>query len=306
MTQPTEKVNILKPAKYWPIYLAKAILYLLSKLPYRIMLIFGNSLGWLVSLFPSKNGRKIMRNLELCFPDLPLDKRKRLMRQCWQSHTTAALETAMGWWGNKNKLRRLLKIEGEEYLQAALSSDKGLMLITGHFTCLELQGVMLSLLTPYSSTAKHLRDPIADYEINKARRQHLKTTLFPENLKEVHKRLFAGETITFLLDQDYGKKGSVFAPFFGIETATTTALSRIAKTTKSNILPMLFFRRNDKKGYILQFLPPLDNYPSDDAVADASKFNQVLENAVKQYPEQYGWTYERFATRPEGMPKLYD
>jgi KDO2-lipid IV(A) lauroyltransferase len=115
-----------------------------------------------------------------------------------------------------------------------------------------------------------------------------------------------GETITFLLDQDYGRKGSVFAPFYNVATATTMAMSRIAKTTQSRVIPMFFVRNKDNKGYTLKFMPALDNYPSDDPVADATRFNALVEEVARDYPEQYGWTYKRFNTRPEGEPKVYD
>ena len=266
----------------------------------------GNGLGWLANCFPSKNKRIMLRNIELCFPKISLEKRKQLSKRCWQSHAIAGFEAAMGWWGTEKRLRKLFHVQGKEHLEAALNSGKGVMLVTGHFTSLELQGVMLSLLTAYSSTAKHLRNPVVDYLINNARRRHLQTTLFPENLKQVHQRLRQGEVISFLLDQDYGAKGSVFAPFFTIPTATTKAMSRIAKTTNSIVIPMFFFRLTSGKGYQLEFHPPFKNYATNGALENATIFNTTVEAAIKCYPEQYGWTYKRFATRPEEEASLYD
>jgi KDO2-lipid IV(A) lauroyltransferase len=291
--------------KNWPIFLVAGLLRLLSKLPYRLILSIGQILGTLVANINSKNRRILLRNLELCFPEKTDDERLSLAKSCLVSHTLAALETAMAWWSPVKRLKKLLRVTGREHLDAALKTGRGVMLIAGHFTGLELQGRMVSLLVDYSSTAKHLRYPVPDYLVNRARRGYLKTTLFPEDLKKVHHDLKAGDIIGFLLDQDYGARGSVFAPFFNIPTATTTTLARIAKSTNSIAIPTFLFRLPNAQGYELVFLPPFENYPSEDALEDATQFNRILETYVKKYPEQYGWTYKRFSTRPEGEPSRY-
>lgn len=306
MMQLYEKPRYLYAPKYWWLFIAKAFLWTGSKLPYSAMLGLGNGLGWLISRFNTKNKRTILQNLSLCFPELTPTARERLATRCWQAHAIAAFETAMAWWGSKRRLRRLLQVKGEHHLYHALASKRGIMIITGHFTTLELAGVMLSLLTPCYSTAKRLRNPIADYLINQARRRHLQSTLFPENLKQVHQLLRQGAVISFLLDQDYGVKGSVFAPFFNIPTATTNAMPRIAKMTNSIVIPTFFYRLPKSQGYQLEFQAPLMHYTENTPLENATLFNQAVEKIAKRYPEQYGWTYKRFATRPEGMDPLYE
>ena len=306
MSQPYEKPRNFHAPQYWWLFIAKAILWIGSKLPYRIMLAVGNRLGWLISHFNTKNKRIILRNLSLCFPNLSPLAREQLTTRCWQSHAIAGFETAMAWWGSERRLRQLLQVKGEHHLYDALASKRGIMILTGHFTTLELAGVMLSLLTPCYSTAKHLRNPVADYLVNQARRQHLKNTLFPENLKQVHQLLRQGAVISFLLDQDYGTKGSVFAPFFNIPTATTNAIPRIAKMTNSIVIPTFFYRLPKGQGYQLEFQAPLTYYMENTPLENATFFNQAVEKIAKRYPEQYGWTYKRFATRPKDEPSLYD
>ena len=306
MSQLSEKPRNFYTPKYWWLFIAKAVLWTGSKLPYHTMLAVGNGLGWLISRFNTKNKRIILRNLNLCFPNLSLAARERLTTHCWQSHAIAGFETAMAWWGAEKRLRRLLRVKGEHHLHNALASKRGIMILTGHFTTLELAGVMLSLLTPCYSTAKHLRNATADYLVNQARRRHLKNTLFPENLKQVHQLLRQGAVISFLLDQDYGAKGSVFAPFFNIPTATTNAMPRIAKMTNSIVIPTFFYRLPKGQGYQLEFQAPLTSYLESTALENATLFNQAVEKIARRYPEQYGWTYKRFATRAEGKPSLYD
>ena len=286
-----DKPKNLHHPKHWWVFITKGILWGSSQLPHRFLLMLGKSIGFIISCFKTKNNRVILRNLELCFPHLSVTERHQLARRCWQSHAMAVFETAKGWWGNRKKLQKIYQIEGEQYLNAALASDQGVMLITGHFTCSELGSAAFSLLADYSATAKHLRHPIADFEIYKARRRNATNLFFAEDMKEVYQALRKGEIVGFLLDQDYGDQRTVFAPFFDIPAATTTAVGRIAAATGSIVIPSFFVRLPGKLGYRMIFKPPLVNFPSADPVKDATLFNQVIENMARAYPDQYGWEH---------------
>ncbi|MEX2131099.1 MAG: lipid A biosynthesis lauroyl acyltransferase, partial [Pseudohongiellaceae bacterium] len=101
-------------------------------------------------------------------------------------------------------------------------------------------------------------------------------------------------------DQDYGPKLSVFVPFFGVEAATITAASRLAAANNSVVIFYRHYRRPDNAGYLLDFSPPVDNYPSGDDVADAIRINGIIEQAIRKHPEQYLWMHKRFKTQRAG------
>ena len=104
---------------------------------------------------------------------------------------------------------------------------------------------------------------------------------------------------------DGGKHRSVFAPFFGIQTASLTAISRLTPLTGALVVPVYFYRRQDKQEYELHILPALETFPSNDTIKDATRLNHVLETAIREAPEQYIWQYKRFKTRPEGEARVY-
>ena len=106
-------------------------------------------------------------------------------------------------------------------------------------------------------------------------------------------------------DQDYGRKYSVFAPFFGIPAASITIMSRLAKQTNAIVIPLTYHRKTSGIGYEFYFGAPFENYPSGDLVADCTAYNHFLEQDLRHCPEQYLWQHRRFKTRPEGCPKLY-
>ena len=37
----------------------------------------------------------------------------------------------------------------------------------------------------------------------------------------------------------------------------------------------------------------------------AAALNRAVETAVRRIPSQYLWSYKRFKSRPEGLPKVY-
>ena len=57
--------------------------------------------------------------------------------------------------------------------------------------------------------------------------------------------------------------------------------------------------------YELEILPPLPDFPSADVQQDTQTINHLIEQLVRQAPEQYLWLHKRFKTRPEGEPPFY-
>ena len=81
--------------------------------------------------------------------------------------------------------------------------------------------------------------------------------------------------------------------------------SRLAKMTGAPVLPLMFHRNPDDFTYRLEYLPPLDPFPTGDEVADATQVNAFIEQAIRRHPEQYLWLHRRFKTRPPGEASVY-
>ena len=104
-------------------------------------------------------------------------------------------------------------------------------------------------------------------------------------------------------DQRYTEKNSEIVPFFGQPAASNVATSRLAKISGAPVLPYFPKRRADNRGYVVEIHAPLDNFPSDDPVADTRRFHELIECNVRDHPEQYLWTYKRFKRPgPDGDP----
>jgi KDO2-lipid IV(A) lauroyltransferase len=112
------------------------------------------------------------------------------------------------------------------------------------------------------------------------------------------------EVVWYAPDQSFRKKGAEMVKLFGIPAATNTATSRIAKMTNALVLPYFFERLpgGDYRGVIH---PPLENFPTDDPVADTERFNHIVEAEVRRIPEQYLWIHRRFKGLTPDYPDYY-
>ena len=149
------------------------------------------------------------------------------------------------------------------------------------------------------------KDPVWEWLQVKGRSRFFDGVIEREDTRQTLRRLKAGRTIWYAADQDYGRKHSVFAPFFGVETASITATSRFARFNKSPVLFMSHFRDLDTLTWSINISPIIEGFPTNDDVADVTRMNEILEAVIRQHPEQYLWIHRRFKTRPEGEPPLY-
>ena len=135
--------NFLTP-KYWLTWLGLGILRTSSFLPYRWLIRLGTGLGWL-GFYVMPGRRRITRtNIRLAFPELDEKTQHKIVKQSFYSATLAIFESALSWWGTDHKLKSLYHIEGLEHLQAALQGGKGVLLLGGHYTTLEISGRLLA------------------------------------------------------------------------------------------------------------------------------------------------------------------
>ena len=119
-----------------------------------------------------------------------------------------------------------------------------------------------------------------------------------EGVKAIVAALRSGQALQLSPDMDLGARDSVFVPFFGVQTATVPALSRIARLAGARILPLVVRQLPWGRGYEARFYPAWENFPSGDARADTRRMNAFLEERIREMPEQYLWTHRRFKTRP--------
>jgi Kdo2-lipid IVA lauroyltransferase/acyltransferase len=288
---------------YWPIWILLGILWLMTHLPHHWQIKSGTFLGKLFYLFPSQLKKITEINIQLCFPHLTPDQRTALVKKSFESVGIGLIETAMAWWLSEKKLHCLYQIHGLEHAKQAFAKGKGIILIGPHFTCLELVGRLIGLQYTFGVMYRPHKKPIISFLHERFRKF---AVYIPRNkVRQLFSALKNNMAIWYAYDIDAGPKNSVFAPFFGIPTASMTAITRIIRLSGAAVVPISFHRRDNDLGYDLTLLPALENFPSNDPIADAARLNAILEKAILKKPEQYVWQYKRFKTRPPGEKRFY-
>jgi len=301
---PTDHHRYLAP-RFWPTWVGLGLLRLIWQLPYRLRLAVGRLLGRVMWLLLPRRRRVVAVNLALCFPQLTPAERRRLVRAHFRSAGMGLVEAAMCWWSSDEALAPLAQFHGLEHLDAAAAAGRGVILFSGHVTPLEIGGRLVALKHPLVVMYKSAKDPLFESVLKRSRERHAARAIQRHDVRGLIRSLKEGLVCWYAPDQDFGRKNALFAPFFGIPTATVTATSRFAQTTGAPVVPFFPARRADGRGYDLFFLPALEGFPSGDDLADTSRLNGLLEAHVRRYPEQYIWLHRRFKTRPEGEPDPY-
>ena len=203
------------------------------------------------------------------------------------------------------KLKDLtVRFIGLEHLDRT-ETDPGILIIGMHFATLDLAGALLSRQRPFNVMYKTNKNPVLEWLMQRGRGHHFKQALDQHNIRGVIRNLKAGNRLWYAPDQDYGRQNAVFAPFFGMPAATTTAANRIARLTGAKVVFMSHYRHADGS-YSVVIKTPETPFPTQSDLEDTSLINRHIERAINDAPEQYWWVHRRFKSTEHGHSALYD
>ena len=287
-------------------YLGIFLLWLVHWLPLSWQAALGNTLGSLLFRFAGRRRRVGEINLQLCFPDWSAARRTQVLHAHFRCAARAALEHGMLWWSDIQRVKRLVRFEGLEHFLPHQHTP--VILLAPHFIGLDMGGIRFTAgYAPIVSMYSRLKNPHFDRLMlhSRTRFGHSKMFSRHDGVRPLVREIKQGLPLYYLPDQDFGAKDALFIPFFGVPAATVNALPRIARVTGAKIIPLVTRQLPGGQGYVAQFYPVWENYPSDDVAADIGRMNAFIEDRVREMPEQYFWLHKRFKTRPPGAPKIY-
>ena len=292
--------------RFWPAWLLLGWVRLAAVLPYPWQIVAGKCIGLTGRCLTRSSRRVVMRNLEACFPDLTPAQRRRLGRDHFAAVGAAFSEMGLGWYASSERLNRLIRVEGREHLEKALAQDRGIIVLTAHFTSLETGSSILKELFPgIKAVYRPQPNAMIDAMISRGRQRIVAEQIPKDNIRAMVRTLRDGGKVAYLADLAGRGNNRALVPFFGEPAMTTTAVSKLARMTGATVLTYFFRRLPGRAGYAVNIGPPLDGFPGDDPVADTRRLVERLEDYIRLAPEQYMWTYRRFKGRPKPWPDLY-
>lgn len=297
--------GLLHP-RYWAIwFLFVPLLVLAALLPWAVQQRLGRGLGWLLWRFIGQRRRDTETNIALCFPEKSEAERAGMVRDVFRNGGLSLFETANAWLRPVGYYDHRVTATGLEHLEAALARGKGVLLLGAHYSFVDLCGLLAMRFFAVDIVYRPQNNPALEWLIRRCRRRIYGVQIDHDNMRQLIRALKDNHVVWYTPDQDFGLKQGVFAPFFGVSAATLTSPRRLQKINGSPVLFVHFRRLGLEERYEMLITPPLDAYPSDDVVADATRVNAMLETLIRRSPTQYMWYHRRFKTRPPGEPMPY-
>jgi len=285
-----------------------ALVWLLHWLPLPVLALLGRGIGLVLHALAGGRRAVALRNVALCLPERSAAEQRALVREHFQWLGRSLLERGLLWYAGEARLKRLIHVEGDVHL--AENSPQPVMWLVPHFMALDVAGAATQLFQKrwVASIYQSQSNPVLDHAMRSGRLRFGGGEVFSRHesalplVRAVKKK---GAAFFNLPDMDFGARDAAFVPFFGVPAATLLAPSRMARSLKMTVQPVLAEALAGGRGYRVRFLPPWTDWPTDDAEADAARMNRWIESEIRRCPAQYLWVHKRFKTRPPGEPPLY-
>ena len=282
-----------------------ALLRLVCLLPHRAVLATGRVIGRIAHATGGTRRAIVRRNIELCFPEMTAEERDALAYEHFKALGISLMELGLGRWASTRHLQSITQLNGVEHVQDALASGKGVILLSAHFTTLEVMGrVLAAAVPPFDAVFRKNRSEFMTELQRSGREISAANTIEKREIKKMIRSLRNNRAVWYAPDQSYNRKGAEVITFFGVPSMHTTATSTLARLGNAVAIPF-FPMRNADGTYTNTLYPPLEDVPSEDVVADTKKYVALLENHVRKCPEQYFWIHRKFKDLPDGYPDYY-
>ncbi|NZA26959.1 LpxL/LpxP family Kdo(2)-lipid IV(A) lauroyl/palmitoleoyl acyltransferase [Luteimonas sp. SJ-92] len=285
--------------RHWPAWIGIGLMAALARLPWSWQRALGRLLGGALRVLLASRRRVAERNLELCFPELDPSARAALLRAHFASLGTGVFEFARAWWGSVAPLRRGLVVEGLEHLQAARAGGRGVIVVSGHFTTLEVCGRLMCDHAPLAGMYRPHSQPAMEWAVRRGRARYAAAMFPKQDVRGTVRHLKRGGLLWYAPDQDPSRGDAVYVPFFGQPAHSLTSTHQLARLSGAAVVLFQHERRGDG-GYTLRLLPALAEFPSGDAAADTARVVAGIETMARAAPAQYLWIHRRFKRRPDG------
>jgi KDO2-lipid IV(A) lauroyltransferase len=284
---------------------------LFGYLPRRASRALGAAVGRLAFAILPRLRSVGMRNLQLAFPEMPIDERIRLLRREYRHLGWLLAEFCLMRLYTRDNTGDLIRTEGLEYYLAAREKGRGVFVVTGHLGAWELSSFYHSLMGyPMSMVIRRLDNARLDRYVNRIRCLHGNRVVHKDDFaRGLLQAMRAGETVGILMDTNMTPPQGVFVDYFGHLACTASGLARVAAKTRAAVLPGFMVWEETEQKYVLRFGLELDLLNTGDTEADLIANTQLCTSAieawVRLYPDQWLWVHRRWKTRPPGESPIY-
>ena len=207
---------------------------------------------------------------------------------------------------NKDNINQYVTLTGSEHLEAALAMGRGAVLSTAHSGNWELLGAALAMHGfPLVAVVQRQTNAAMDTFINEYRTIAGMHVTYKQGVREMVKMMGEGKIVGLLMDQDNHSKG-VFVEFFGRLASTPQGAAALARINNAPIVPA-FITENPDGSHTAIIHPAVFVEKTADRAEDICRTTQtltgIIEEHIRQHPEEWFWLHNRWKTAPPGIKK---
>lgn len=272
-------------------------------MPLPAALWLGRRLGDLLYAAVPRRRRIALANLTRAYPELPIGERRRLARRASQHLGMTLTELPRLLAAPLDATLARIRLEGADHLRAAMTAHGRALMLTAHLGNWEIL-CATHRLTGYglSVVVRPLDAPWLDAVADRLRRRTGVEVIDKRGaLRAVLEALRRGRMVGILMDQNAARREGVFVDFFGHPASTSRSIAVLAVRTGAPILP-IFAYRNAEGGHRVVIRPalppPRSNDPEAAIVEVTARCTAEIERAIREAPEQWLWSHDRWRTRP--------
>jgi KDO2-lipid IV(A) lauroyltransferase len=243
-----------------------------------------------------------LHNLTRSFPEKSTTEIKHLAKKSFESFFRLVADYFVIPGLTKKNLHQWVKIDGMEHYLNACKEDKGVLMFGGHLGNWEIGNAALAIsIKPFIFVYRVFDSPLVEKGITRIRASCGNVSLSKERaMRPMIRLLKKGFSIYLLIDQNVDWREGVFVDFFGRDACTTSGLALLASHTKAPVLPA-FTRLLPDGTYLMEIGPKVDivntGNRDKDVLTNTQLFTKIIENYIRQYPEQWFWMHQRWKTK---------
>ncbi len=259
------------------------------------------SMGWFVYRIIGFRRDVIEQNLKLVFEKEKSETEiKRLALQNYQHYARTLFEILRSiTWGEKEYLENT-KITGLDNIASLLKAKKGGVFLGTHLGNWEVSISTVAVHgVPVDVVVKEAKSALGQKFLDWYRGRFGVGIFFEtKTVKEIFNSFNSGRFTIFILDQFMGPPIGVPVSFFGKEAGTAAGLALFCEKRDLPVFPAYNYR--DSKGKICIVIEPQVQYGqlSEDRgeriFQRTQKFNDAMEQMIRQHPEQWLWLHRRW------------
>ena len=292
--------------RLWGTWLAIVVLFLFGILPAVIRDPIANVLAKLVMRIATKPLAIARINIRHCFPEMHDDELNALIKKNVDAFVLCLLSQAELLCRSKAHIKRRVKLHGFEHVEKVRAEGRPIIFIMPHVWPIDYAGLRLNLEIPMVSMAKAHRNRLFNWFSNRLRsRMGGRIYMREAGIRALLSELKNDHSFFYLPDEDLGPQQSVFSPFLGTTKATLPVVGRLAKAGKAKVMPVTIGYDQHDRVFNLTVLPDVETDTMDTKENEALVLNQMVEQVIKAYPEQYMWFLKMLKTCPPGEAEIY-